>query len=327
MKFSDIIGQSTLVNYLKSILASGRIAHSYIFTGPRGVGKKTISNIFAKALVCYEQKQEPCNICRSCGQFESGNHPDIYRVVSDKKTIGVDSIRDMQSDIKVKPFQGDRKIYIIDKADTMTVQAQNALLKTLEEPPEYAVIILLTSNISSLLPTVLSRCQLIKIPRLSPTHITSIVEKNLAIPKEQALIYAKLSEGLPGKALELAGSQEYQQLREDVLNLIEKLIHANTLEAMGYTGFFEERRDRIDDVLDLLELWLRDILVYKENGKIDLIINMDRISTIKTLSKSFTTNKIHDMIEKVEDTKKMLNSYANFQMAIENMLVNIRGSD
>ena len=326
MNFSDIIGQSTLVNYLKTILSSGKIAHSYIFIGPRGIGKKTISNIFAKALVCYEKKQEPCNICQSCRQFESGNHPDVYRVISDKKTIGVDSIRDMQSDIKIKPFQGDRKIYIIDKADTMTVQAQNALLKTLEEPPKYAVIILLADNTSSLLPTVLSRCQLIKIPRLSPTHIAKIVEKKLGVSQEQALVYAKLSEGLPGKALELAGSQEYQQLREDVLNLIERLIHASALEAMEYAHFFEERREKVDDTLDLLELWLRDMLVCKENGETELIINMDRISIIKSLSKNFTTRAIRDMIEKVTATKKMLKSHANFQLAIENMLVNIRGS-
>lgn len=327
MDFSDIIGQSALIDYLKSLLASGRIAHSYIFTGPKGVGKKTISNIFAKALVCYEQKQEPCGICQSCRQFESGNHPDIYRVVSDGKSIGINLIRDMRSDIKVNPFQGDRKIYIIDRANTMTVEAQNALLKTLEEPPEYAVIILIAENTSSLLPTVLSRCQLIKIPRLSANHITSIVEKKTGISQKEALVFAKLSEGLPGKALELAGSDEYRQLREDVLDLIENLASANFLEAMGYTRFFEERRDRVDDTLDLLQLWLRDMLVYRENGDATLIINMDRISTIKSLSKNFTTKRIRDMIEKVEETKKKLRAHANFQMTIENMLVSIRGSD
>lgn len=326
MNFTHIIGQSLLIDQLKTMLSSGRIAHSYIFTGPAGVGKKAISNIFAKALVCQKNRQEPCDICQSCRQFESGNHPDIFRVVSDKKTIGVDIIRDMESDIKVKPFQGNRKIYIIDKADTMTPQAQNALLKTLEEPPGYAVILLLADNISSLLPTVLSRCQRIKIPRLSPLHIASIIENRLGIPREQALVFAKLSEGLPGKALELAGSQEYQQLREDVLRLIEKLANANVLEAMEYVRFFEERKDRLDDVLDLLELWLRDILVYSENGDSGLLINMDKISLLKSLSKTFTTKAIRDMIENVENTRKMLRFHANFQMAIENMLVKMQGS-
>jgi len=326
MNFSDIIGQVLLVNTLKAMLGSGRISHSYIFIGPPGVGKKTFANIFAKALLCRGNGQEPCDICISCRQFESGNHPDVYRVVSGKKSIGVDAIREIESDINIKPFQGDRKIYIIDKADTMTPQAQNALLKTLEEPPRHAVILLLADNISNMLPTVLSRCQQIKIPRLSPSHIADIIEKRLEIPRRQAMVFAKLSEGIPGRALELAASQEYQQLREDVLELIQKLAHAGMIEAMGYTRFFEERRDMVGIVLDLLELWFRDILVYKETRGIKLIINMDKIATLESLSKIFTSKAIHGMIEKVEETRKMLRYNTNFQMAIENMLLKIQGS-
>ena len=161
MNSNHIIGQSTLIKGLKAIVDSGRVVHSYIFTGPEGVGKKTISDFFAKMLLCTDQ-DKPCNQCKSCRQFESGNQPDLIRLKSEKGVIRVDAIRDLRKDIGIKPYQGSRKVYIIEDGETMNQHAQNAFLKTLEEPPEHAVIMILANNLTGLFPTIISRCQQIR---------------------------------------------------------------------------------------------------------------------------------------------------------------------
>ncbi|MDE7299609.1 MAG: AAA family ATPase, partial [Lachnospiraceae bacterium] len=157
--FKDVIGRENVTEHLKNAIRLNKVSHAYIFCGEDGIGKNFIADIFAAALQCNEYSGEPCCQCKSCRQAEGGNHPDIIRVLHEKATLGVDDIRtQLNNDIAVKPYSGRYKIYIIDEAEKMTEAAQNALLKTIEEPPEYAVILLLTNNIDAFLPTILSRC-------------------------------------------------------------------------------------------------------------------------------------------------------------------------
>lgn len=325
MNTFDIIGQSALINRLKIALESGRIVHSYIFAGLPGAGKRTLSNYFAKMLLC-DGGSKPCNTCQSCSQVDSQNHPDLIRLTSQTKTIGVEPIRELRADIGIKPFQGSRKIYIIEKGDTMTPQAQNAFLKTLEEPPEYAVIIILADNLAGLLSTIVSRCQIIRIPGLSTRQVAEIIERKANISSEMALVFARLSEGLPGKGLDLALSQEYREMREESLKILEGLSKSSLVQAMGYIDYFLDNRDKAIEILDLMELWLRDALVLKQSSCQDIIINMDKLTYIKSLANNFTLSHIQCIIENIEDSKKMLMSHANFHLAIENLLVKIQGS-
>ena len=158
--FSDIIGQNMIKDHLQNALKSGNVSHAYIINGERYSGKEYIAKVFAMALQCEKKGVDPCNECHSCKQALSGNQPDIIHLTHEKpNTITVDDIRDqINKDIVVKPYASDKKIYIINEAEKMNTQAQNALLKTLEEPPEYAVILILTTNVDALLPTILSRC-------------------------------------------------------------------------------------------------------------------------------------------------------------------------
>ncbi len=158
--FQDIIGQDRIKEHLRSALSTGKVSHAYILNGEKSSGKEFIAKVFAMALQCEKGGVEPCQECRSCRQALSGNQPDIIRVIHEKpNTISVDDIREqVNSDVGVKPYSSARKVYIINEAEKMTAQAQNALLKTLEEPPEYAVLLLLTANVDALLPTILSRC-------------------------------------------------------------------------------------------------------------------------------------------------------------------------
>ena len=223
--FKDIYGQEQIVDHLENAIASGKISHAYIINGERSSGKEFIANVFAMALQCESTGQEkPCNECHSCKQALSGNHPDIIRVTHEKPaTIGVEDIRTgVNDDIIIKPYSSDWKIYIISEAEKMTVQAQNALLKTLEEPPAYAVIILLTSNIDSMLSTILSRCVVLnmkpvkdeiikkylmeemKETELTPVWMAYRIIRQMSVPPLQEAISAKPRRLLPVKNLTIS---------------------------------------------------------------------------------------------------------------------------
>jgi DNA polymerase-3 subunit delta' len=324
MKFSDIVGQSVLVDRLKYIIQSERVAHAYLFVGSKGIGKRTMANIFARGLMCQSQGNKPCDLCRSCSQFNTDNHPDIYRIGKEgKASIGVDSIRNILRDIQFKPFQFNRKVYLIEDAHTMTVQAQNALLKTLEEPPESAVLLLLADQSQSLLPTVVSRCQIFRMQRLSRKEISTIIMRHMALSEERALLFAGLSEGLPGKGLQLAGSGEYAEMRDEVFAFLEKAVGQKDLQLMSYWELFQKYRDRVDALMDILILWFRDMLIYRETRDRQLVVNLDKVSLLENQMTLFTIKRIKGIIENIEHSRKMLKGNANYQLTMENLLLSL----
>lgn len=334
MGFEDIIGQSLLVDSIKRIISSGRIVHAYLFAGPPGAGKRTITNIFAQALLCESKLNKPCGKCGSCTMYRSGNHPDIQRIAPEKGSITIDVIRDMQMDVQVRPYMGERKIYMIEDAHTMNVYAQNALLKTLEEPPKFIVIILLTDRTESLLPTIQSRCQIFRLKTLSRNQLADILVKRLGITRAQAIPYTRMSEGLPGKALGLANALmdskdsgkygKYGEFMEGFYELVNKIGTGLDIESIFQNSFLTDNKERIGEILDLLMLWFRDILIYQETGEEELITNITKINIIEAHSKIFTIDAIKDIIEGVEKTKRMLKSNTNYQLTIENMLLSLQ---
>lgn len=324
MNFSDIVGQSSVVNRLKQIIESQRIGHAYLLVGPEGIGKKTIANIFARGIMCKSQGHRPCDLCRSCRQFNSGNHPDVYRVrKGDKASIGVEQIRNMLEDMHLRPYESDRKVYIIEDAHVMTVQAQNAFLKTLEEPPFFATIILLAEKANELLPTILSRCQVFRLQRLTREEVCTIITGHFDMPRERAMLFAGLSDGLPGKGLQLAGSQEFHQMRSDIFEFLEKILDYSEIDRMAQWELFNQYKDRIDEILDMLAIWFRDVLAYKETGDFELVINIDRLTMLEKQASLFTSRRIRSIIECIEHTRRMLKGNANYQLTIENLLLNI----
>jgi DNA polymerase-3 subunit delta' len=327
MNTNNIIGQSLLIDKMNLILTSGQIVHAYLFTGPAGAGKKTMSSLFAQALICQGTGDRPCNTCHTCRQFLAGSHPDVLwvRRPEDKTSIGVDQIRDMQAEIKVKPFQAGRRICFIESAQLMTEGAQNALLKTLEEPPPYTIIFLLADNTNALKSTILSRCQTIRIGSISRENTAQILVNRLKLSKDEAMTYAALSQGIPGKALALAQDQAFRDNRDRLTAGVSLTGDAKILELFDV---FQDNRDTADDLLDILVLWFRDLLVLVETGKTDLIINMDKISLLHEQAPLFTSRDLKDMIETVEQSRKIIKSYGNYQLAIENMFLNFqRGAD
>ncbi|MDR5659220.1 DNA polymerase III subunit delta' [Serpentinicella sp. ANB-PHB4] len=322
MAFEEILGQENAVEILKKAIEKKRIAHAYLIEGLSGIGKKKLATIFAQGILCVDETNKPCNHCISCRKFKDSNHPEFYKIEKEG-SIKIDDIREMQKQIHIKPYEGIRKVYLITNVEKMTVQAQNALLKTLEEPPAYAVIILTSDNTKSLLPTIVSRCQIIK---LKPQRITEIKEyliKIHDIEEKTASMIAAFSNGLVGKAIKLTNNNHFKQLRNKVIEISTKALRENTINILKEIHFFEEEKEHIDEILDLIISWYRDLLIYKETETVGLLMNIDHIEMIRKYAKEVTFNQLKSVIYLVEEKKKQLKSNINYNLGIETMLIEL----
>ena len=193
--FSDILGNEQIIEHLQNAIRMGKVSHAYILNAPESSGKRMIAEAFAATLQCEEKGTEPCGECHSCKQAASHNHPDIIYVQHEKpNTIGVDDIRvQINQDIAAKPYSSPYKIYIVDEAEKMNVQAQNALLKTIEEPPAYGVILLLTTNADAFLPTILSRCIRLDLKPVADDKLKDFLMKKCGVVDYQADICVDFS--------------------------------------------------------------------------------------------------------------------------------------
>lgn len=186
--FDEIIGHEKVKEHLQSAIKLNKISHAYIFNGPQGSGKKMLADVFAKTLQCEVNGEKPCNECHSCIQAESGNHPDIIYISHEKEnSIGVDDVREQfVGDMQIRPYSSRYKIYIMDEADKMTQQAQNAILKTIEEPPSYGIVILLTENADGLLSTILSRCVKLELNPIEDSKLTKYLIAKYQVSQNDA---------------------------------------------------------------------------------------------------------------------------------------------
>lgn len=324
--FNQLIGQEDIIHHMQSAIQYKKVSHSYIIDGAEGMGKMTLAKAFVKTLQCLEKGIEPCNQCISCRAFESGNHPDIVYVQSTKKkSIGIDDIRDqIQKDIDIKPYQYAYKIYIINKANTLTVQAQNALLKTIEDPPNYAIIILLTDNANTFLPTILSRCILLKMRPLTEVMIKDYFMTVHHIPDYQAQLYAAFGQGNLGRAIQLFSSPKFLEMRDALLQVIEKLEYADTIETMKLVGELEPYKDHIQEILDMLYIWFRDLLVIKKVEDTNTIIQKDKVKSLLKHVNNLSYNRISQCLESIEKAKEQLQSNTNYQLTLEILLLNLK---
>lgn len=324
MGFYDITGRQGLVSNLLQIINNDRIANAYLFVGSEGMGKKTIGGIFAKALLCGFGTQRPCGNCVDCKQFAGGNHPDVTVIKPQKTSIGIEEIRTMQKELNLRPYQSDRKLILIEDAHLLTFQAQNALLKSLEEPPPFVVFMLLSQRLQGLLPTVLSRLKAFRLERLSKKEVAAIIVRRTDTSPEKAELFAALSEGNPGKGLKLAVSSEFTLQREAVSGLLRN-ISADFSEWLGHESFFTDNKDNIESIFDLLILWFRDFIVFKETKDLNLIINIDMADLFETNAEALQVKDALYMIELIEKSKKMIKGNANFHLVVENVLFEIFG--
>lgn len=321
--FRDILGHDQIKEHFQKAISENRVSHAYILTGEAGMGRKSLANVFALSLLCERGLSEPCMECHACKQVISGNHPDLIYVTHEKPaSIGVDDIREQINDtILIRPYSSHYKIYIVDEAEKMTGQAQNALLKTIEEPPSYAVIVLLTTNQELFLPTILSRCVQLKLKPLQDSVVKRYLEVSLGIPEAQADIYAAFARGNLGKAISLASSELFQVMHQELLHLLKHIHNMDISEILDYIRKLKEENFALHDCLDFMQLWYRDVLLYKVTRDINLLIFKDEYRTINEYSETSTYNGLESVLEAIDKAKVRLDANVNMELALELMLL------
>lgn len=325
MDFNNIIGQREVIGSLKRSLSENRIGHAYIFTGPAGIGKKTIAQRFAGLLLCENpQSGATCGKCTACLLYQNGTNPDYHRLNTEDASIGVDRIREIQGDVAIRPMYSRRKIYIIEDAVKMTDQAQNCLLKTFEEPPAYVVVILLSTNYEMLLETIRSRAQRIHFRKYTYEQVCQALVERAGRESKLLELAAGYSDGNIGMALELAGSGEFTLLRDRVFDLLTGIAKGRMDDVLEFTTFMEDNRDQTGLLLDIMLLYFRDLLVVCETGNENMLINSDKKDMIFSNVRMYCSHRVIDNITAIEAVRRALKQNANYQLAIDNMLIKFR---
>ena len=329
-EFKDILGHEQIITHLKNAITMDKVSHAYILNGPEKSGKMMLAEAFSQTLQCEKLDEvrgdpEPCMECRSCRQMEGRNQPDVIYVQHEKPgTISVDDIRtQVNNDIVIKPF-GRYKIYIIDEAEKMNTQAQNALLKTIEEPPAYAILLLLTTNADSFLPTILSRCVTLNIKSVPDEQIKKFLMSRYQVPDYQANVCVAFAQGNVGKAIQLASSENFNELKASALQLIKRLKDIDLYEMGAAVKQIGEYKLEINDYFDLMMIWYRDVLLYKATKDVNGLIFKDEIYDIKRQAEKSSYNGIETILEALAKAQIRLNANVNFDLVIELLLFTIK---
>ena len=290
--FNNIIGNSNNKKILENTIINNKISHSYIFSGPEGVGKLLFAKEFAKAILCNSTESKPCNNCKSCIEFENSNHPDFYVIDKENETIKTETMKNLTKDILEKPLENKKKIYIINNSENMTREAQNTLLKTLEEPPEYIVIILITTNTNLLLNTIRSRCIKNLFNKLTDEELMQYFKND--ITKD----VLKFSEGSISKTLKV---KEKEILYKEIDNKIRNIEKFNELEILRIKNIIFTDKDNVEEILEYMNLRFYDKII--DNPSLAI--------------------KYDNCIKIIENTKKRLQRNGNYDMTIDNCLLSI----
>jgi DNA polymerase-3 subunit delta' len=325
-KFNEMVGHSNIIKHMKNAYRFNKVSHAYILEGEEGMGKKLLAQCFVKLLQCKDPKgDEPCHVCSSCIQFESGNHPDIIMVNPTKKTgYGVSDIRDqIVSDINIKPYHSQYKVYIIEQADMMTVQAQNSLLKTIEEPPEYGLFFFLAANIQNFLPTILSRTVKISFKPIAQLEVEQYLIMKHGVLPEKARMFASFSRGNIGKAMMMMNSEMFNQQREDMLKVLDIFINKKEYDIMESVSLFDEFRDEFLERVELLISLIRDILYYKTTDDMDGLIHKDIQDRLIYLSDKAKMSKLIKLVDNANQVNRKLKLNVNYQLSTLLMLTNL----
>ena len=324
--FSNIIGHETIIEYFRNAISMDKVSHAYILNGEDKSGKLMLAEAFAAALQCEEKGMEPCGNCRSCKQAAGRNQPDILYVSHEKpNTISVDDVRkQINDDIALKPYSSKFKIYIVDEAEKMNVQAQNALLKTMEEPPSYAVILLLTVNADSFLPTILSRCVRLDLKPVSDEKIRKYLIEQKQVSKDQADICVAFAQGNVGKAIRLSDSENFNEMKNSAISLIKRLDEIDLHGMMEAVKKITDYKLEINDYFDFIMIWYRDVLLYKATADANRLIFRDEVYSIKKAASHSSYEDIETILTALDKAKDRLRANVNFELLIELLLLTIK---
>ncbi|HOJ21299.1 MAG TPA: DNA polymerase III subunit delta' [Armatimonadota bacterium] len=359
MRMEELVGHRRPTALLQRSLLNGRVSNAYLFVGEEGIGKTLAAIAFGRALVCENPDARPehgiyeaCGHCRSCLLSAAGNHPDLRVIAPEGERIRIDQMRDLRHEVSLTAFGGARRAYIIQHAEAMTEESANCILKTLEEPPPGVTLILVTESLSQLLPTILSRCQIVRFRPAAPGAIEALLVERHHVPAAHARFIASISGGRAGWAVRAAQQPAILDVRERLMHLLARLPEADPVfvfraaeeirdmavaladagtpepsagEAVSASGASSEDRQiraNADAVLDIARAWFRDLLVLKMASEMPLI-NVDRRGELETAAERTPLPRIHKALDALSHTRYYLARNANVSLALEVMMARL----
>ena len=303
----DFIGHEALINNFKQRCLKNTLSHAHLIAGEDGVGKGKLANILAKFILNGDLDRE---------------YVDIINYSSEKSSFGVDDVRDIIEEVYKKPFEKDKKVIIIHEGNKLTIQAQNALLKTIEEPPKGVYIIILCESLELILDTIKSRCEIYKLKPLTKSELYEYIKiKKFNYDENEIKSAIAFSEGVPGRIDRYFNDDKLRELRNNIVILIKNL-NKNDLEAiLQQEESFSNLKNDKEEVLNIFGLLIRDILINKEIENEEFIINSDKLEDIKELTKEMSFKKLNNMIKTIEEARRNIKSNVSWGMMLRVMLM------
>jgi DNA polymerase III subunit delta' len=316
-----VVGHAWALDLLAQAIRSGRPSHAYLFTGPAQVGKTTVARAFAQALVCERGEGPPCGVCRTCQRVAEGRYPDVQLVKAEKNNIQIDQVRNLQADAAIAPLEGKRKVFIIREIERATLPAANALLKTLEEPAPHVVLLLTSNRRDQVLPTILSRCQVIGLRPMPLDQLQAALETRWGVDEERARLLARLSAGRPGWAISAHTDPDLWELRAKHLDDLLGLVEGNAIARLAYAEKLS-KGDDVETVLGLWAAWWRDILLVQQRLP-EGILNLDRRAQLLQQAELFRAEQVEAEITDLVQTLRRIRANVNLRLALDVLLLRL----
>ena len=324
-RFEETIGHEDTVSYIQNSIRNGKVSHAYIFSGERGSGKKLLASLFAATLQCKEGGTDPCGNCVSCKKAFTDSHPDIIYVTHEKpNVISVDEIREQVVDTaQIRPYESEYKIYIIDEAQKMNPQAQNALLKTIEEPPEYVIVMLLASNAEMLLSTIRSRCTVLDVKPVQTDKVKAYLMKNLHVSEREADIVSAYADGNIGKARQAVLSEDFEQMMGKCLNLVTKTDEMSINQCISAALAIAKDKQNINVCLHIFTLWYKDVLTFKATKDVDSLIFKNKIESLTYRAEHSSYEGLENILNAINVAGTRIRANVNAETTMELLFLTI----
>jgi DNA polymerase-3 subunit delta' len=318
-----VIGHEWAIDLLEHSIRNNRLGHAYLFVGPRQVGKYTLAKAMAQAILCTDE-DAPCGMCRACRLVEADRHPDVHLIAPDGSSIKIEAMREVQHAISLSAVEGRYRVVIVDEFDRATTSAANALLKTLEEPPNGVILLLVATRPESLLPTIISRCQVLSL-RLVPVERVTRALRARGVEAGRARLLGRLSQGRIGWALSAAEDEHVLDERSKTLEAVRSLTHASYTERFSWAQSLSKKPEGVAGVLDIMASWWRDVLLIASGSAVP-IANVDHEDELQEWAIRHDIGAASAALQAIRDTVWRLDHNANLRLSLEVLALDLPDS-
>ena len=323
MSFKEVYGHNEVIEFFQNVIERDNLSHSYIFDGLKGIGKKNFAVNLSKAIFCKNNTLDACEVCDQCKKINHSNHLDFLMIEPDGSSIKNEQIKSFQEFLSFKPNESKKKVVIINDSNLMTVSAQNTILKILEEPPAYALIIFISQNSNNLLETIQSRCQIIRFNPLKKSIIVKYLIEVHKFDKEAAEFIANFSNGNFSKAYKAAEDEDFLEIRNQIIDYTNELLLNKKIKSIQGIEILQKNKKNIELIFDIMIGWIRDILIVQRTNDYDIVMNRDKIDSIKKQAYRLIDRDLVKIIQLIEETIKNIEMNVNFKLAIDHLVLEI----